>query len=297
MNNKILVILLSLTLSYTANANNEIVQDTESIGYDRVQLREQIATAWQNTPPVTADQITCPINTCPLSESNNESHQNKYIVISFNPGFFHTPPPNFNTVGSLAEMDGVLPLQTELAQDIEAGLGIKRGSLRFEVGGRWIRFHMSDPRITHIEFPDIFWGDVDVVVSQSHFHDNPILAEFDALDRFSYGQSIDNFGVVGGVAYDIKIAGEDVFYVGGKVGLLRASLGHIINDTNDFTTLYQLDVGVTKEVARNLAIQLGLQYSKTDETNFNHINDVLDASVGPVSRYSARLAFLFSVGE
>ena len=231
MGNKLFIILLSAILSYTANASNETVQGINTDdNYNRIQLREQLATAWQNIQP----EVTLTINQENpqiTNNSNTENNQDKYIIISINPGFFHTPTPEIGAADSFLEVKSIVPFRTELAQDIEAGLGLRKGALRFEGGGlRWIRFHASN----NLD-ETIFWENLDI----AYLNDRNILPNpyaFDALDalfyRFGHGEIVDNLGIVGGIVYDIQIANENVFYVGGKIGALRASLGHITSGIN-----------------------------------------------------------------
>ena len=299
MNNKILVILLSLTLSYAANANNENVQDTENIGYNRTQLREQIARAWQNISSATVlNQNTSPppvpiCTTRCLSTTSNpcgrsckrlekKSHQGKYIVISFTPIGVNNTPYTESNIFDFANLEGEIALKTELLQDVEFGLGLKRGALRFEGGLKWTRAHVDGYSIDDVDFYDS---------PEDYFYQ---FFQYDILrDYLEYlsRQTIDVLGPVGGVAYDIGR-----FYIGGKVGLVRASMGHMLGEVNDWTPLHQVDFGVIKEITDNLDLQAGYQYSIINKTGFIE-NDFAATSVAPYKRHAVRLGLLFSLGE
>ena len=301
MNNKILVILLSLTLSYAANANNENVQDTETIDYNRTQLREQIARAWQNIssatvlnqdtshpqvpiPPVplcTTRCLNATSNPCNCKRLEKKSHQDKYIVISFTPIGVNNTPYTESNIFDFANIKGEMALKTELLQDIEFGLGLKRGALRFEGGLKWTRAHVDGYSIDDVDFSDsLYYFD--------QFFQYDILRDY--LEYLSR-QTIDVLGPVGGVAYDIGR-----FYIGGKVGLVRASMDHMLGEVNDWTPLYQVDFGVIKEITDNLDLQAGYQYSIINETGFIE-NDFAATSVAPYKRHAVRFSLLVSLGE
>ena len=300
MNNKILVILLSLTLSYTVNANNENVQDTESIGYNRAQLREQIATAWQSIQPDTVlnednpSPISLPPCTtrCHLSTTSNpcscerlekKSHQDKYIVISFTPIVFNSNTPHVQSnIFDFANLEGKIALKTEFLQDVEFGLGLRRGALRFEGGLRYTRLHVNG---------DIKIEDIDV------YHDPVSIWDlFDQIDKLEYHltdfprETIDTLGPVAGIAYDIGR-----FYIGGKAGLVRASVGNILSEVNDWTSFYQVNFGITEELTDNLDFQAGYDYSRFNETRF--VSDSAATSLAPIKRHGVHFRFLVSFGE
>ena len=290
MNNKILVILLSFALGYTANANNENEQGTGAIGYDRVQLREQIARAWPNVQPklTLSQNITSDTTNKGVTESNSKSNQGKYIMIRFTPAFFDTPESKTNTFTPLVEMEGIIALHTEFAQDIEVGLGLKTGALRFEGGLKWTRFHTGHHITTDLDYSDDFFEMLEIF---GVVFGNP----YAFAESIGARETIDNLGGFVGAAYDIKLADEELLYAGVKVGLLRASLGDVFNGTHDLTSLYQVDIGIIKEVTPKMDIHLGFTHSIFNEANFElHDGNV---SLGPVTRNAVSLSFLFSVGE
>ena len=302
MNNKILVILLSLTLSYTVNANNENVQDdTESIGYNRAQLREQIATAWQSIQPDTVLNQGTPspiplhppcTTRCHLSTTSNpcsceklETNQDKYIVIGFTPVVFNNNTPHAQSnIFDFANLEGKIALKTEFLQDVEFGLGLRRGALRFEGGLRYTRLHING--YTEIENIDIYHNPVS------------IWDLFDQVDKLNYllkdfsRETIDTLGPVAGIAYDIGR-----FYIGGKVGLVRAGMGTegILSEMNDLTSFYQVNFGIIEELTNNLDLQAGYDYSRFNETRF--VSDSAATSLAPIKRHGVHFRFLVSFGE
>ena len=142
----------------------------------------------------------------------------------------------------LVRSKGAIALKTEFLQDVEVGLGVRRGALRFEGGLKWTRTHVDDLIINDVNilddpFEDLFieeFFNLTFEEFENYFSRLNTLDYY--LERLSR-ETIDALGPVGGIVYEY----EDLFYVGGKIGLVRASVGNMSSGVSDWTSLYQFD--------------------------------------------------------
>ena len=131
-----------------------------------------------------------------LSYANDDEEKNEglFTTVHFNPVF-----NNLNPVFEVSIYEGNVPYDAKFVQNVDLGLGWKDGdrNIRYQVKGKWIRFHVDSPTGLPAEI------------------------EFAPLP----GSVLDQFGITGGAYYDHNFAeesnNEKIFYAGSEIGFMR----------------------------------------------------------------------------
>lgn len=282
LRNKTLFLLLSLALSQSVYANNE--NESEAQAREKGYLREQIRQAWKSVNPEVFDFRGY------AGESGNVDHdathweppgvnQGLYSRASANPILLDDSYPTINLIlEDFRDPEGVVPYNAKFVQDVEVGVGFKRGDWRFEAIGQWTRFHVSEPEFHSLDFAPIVLTDFTFTVGGepfSHRISTDRIHDFTlTVEGKPFRGVLDHLGLLGGLFRDWHLSEtqDEVIYLGSAFGPVIVNLG---NDhyylRDDWVKHLQVEAGYMQAITGNTNFQIGVEWAWYGDVDYGDL--------------------------
>ena len=238
-----LTILLSMTLSLTAYANeNEIDENEVSNSYNAVAhtLFEQVKNVLEREFPIGSfREVTDYQDFERQKEQEDPPIEELYLSVSWNPVF--SPNPEFHVV--VGNLEGNVPFNNDFFQSTEVELGFSSGDkFRYAAVWEWRGGHFGKP--TNMELADLagLLGDADIHrVGAGFYYDH----------RFNENRPDGH-----------EEKRDDIIYVGTSWFLVSGHNGDR-HGFEYFTYAAQAEVGVMQALTDRLSWTFGLEWTYT----------------------------------
>ncbi len=213
------------------------------------------------------------------------SNQGRYFTIALTPTL-QMPNGEF---GVASEGEDLVRMSTDFTDNLlgsaEVGYGLKRGSLRYQISGRWMRLNSNAESVAYAH-PFLF----------------PI--GLHTAEEFKQG-NISSMGVSGGVFFDFLDRSQgnydESYYVGTSLGMVRSVFSHGDDNHSANALMHEIEVGTLHGLSESLDLQIAFQVLRVgglvgtdsgDGTEFSGHHDGVNVNFAPYNRYTIKVGLL-----